>query len=51
MTGYALDSTASAWPPQVKFTLPGHPSVRVVLSITCVPSFVMIVGSGLSDDV
>ena len=24
MTGYTLDTTVSAWPPQMKFTLPCH---------------------------
>ena len=50
VAGYALDSTAGAWPQQVKFTLPRHlfthlgfSSVRVVLmSITFIPGFVMI---------
>ena len=46
---YNLDSTAGAWPQQVKFTLPRHlfthlgfQSVRAVLSITFIPGFVMI---------
>ena len=41
--------SAGAWPHQVKFTLPRHlfthlgfPSVRVVLSITFIPGFVII---------
>ena len=49
VTGYALDSTAGAWPQQMKFTLPRHiftqlgfPSVRVVLNMTFIPGFVMI---------
>ena len=40
MTGYYFDSTAGAWPPHVKFTLPGHllthlgfPSAHVGLSV------------------
>ena len=47
MTGYSLDSTAGSWPEQVKF--PGiflhawvFPSVRVVLSVTFNPVFVII---------
>ena len=50
MTGYTLDSTEGRWPQQVKFTLPGHifkhfgfPSVRVVLSVTFIPGFVMYI--------
>ena len=50
MTGYTLNSTAGAWPHQVKFTLLGHlfthlgfPIVRVVLSIIFVPGFIMII--------
>ena len=49
MTCYALDSKAGARPQQMKFTLPrnlfthlGLPSVRVVLSVTFIPGFVMI---------
>ena len=57
VTGNTFDNTAGAWPQHVKF-LPGHlfshlgfPSVCVVLSMICVPSFVKIVDCGLSDEV
>ena len=33
MTGYTLDSTASSWPHQVRFTLPGH--LFIHLSFPC----------------
>ena len=49
VTGYVLNSTASAWPQHVKFTLPEHlsrhldfPSVRVAWSVTFILGFVMI---------
>ena len=49
MTGYTFDTTAGAWPQQVKFTRPRHiftyldfPSVRVVLSVIFILGFVMI---------
>ena len=48
MTSYTLDSTAGAWPHQVKFTLPGHlfthlgfPECPCCLGVTFIPSFVM----------
>ena len=49
MTGYNLGSTASAWPHQENFTLPGHLfrpgfsrlSVRVILSVIFISGFVV----------
>ena len=49
MTGYALDSTTGAWPHQESLLSLGtcshtyvFPSVRVVLSVTFIPGFVVI---------
>ena len=55
MTGYTFDSTAGAWPQQVKFTLHGHIftigfpecSCCLVWSITFIPGFVMIGDCGI----
>ena len=48
-TGYTVDSTAGAWPHQLKFTLPGYlitylvsPSVRVVLSVILIPGLLCL---------